>query len=613
MRNWKGRTGQVTLGPRTILAGPSMSGKSAIEDAIRVALTGYTSIGKTPAKTARFASGGSCEVSISDGTNTLSREFRISGAKITQTITLNGQPIEAKNLILPSSMTIPTEAIHPHEFLELSGDKRAEWFFGTLDPSSVMVDPDKIEAKIPWFKKPIKAAEFMDTLAAKLKSAEAEIDRCRANLQRLMGAPSALPAGTRAGWEETLAANEQSLEVTIREQAANLERANLTASRQGTIKRLEQQAEGLHRRIELAEKKIADLQKTILPASPGDTAGRLGKQKNLVDDLAAKMKALGNEIVLGKKSLEALAEGRCPTCGAAGAVVADLADELDLSIANKQLELEATSKAFSITNDELRRIEKVVLAEESNQQVQREIALERDAITRYKSQVEETARSITETQDARDAAPLDPTILQAKIDGCRMAIEQAKTNIQTFVEAGSAKQLLADAESDRMKLAGEIEDLKSAREAAKKIRDEALGDVAARIQQPFDVAVRQAFAAKAYFRVVDPKGKPSVDFGIIRQGREISYETMCGGERPAILAALAVAIQAAKSPGGAKLALLEVAEADKGIILGLCQACDVLGIEQVIMASCHIDHSPNDKWQLVHVNRAWAAADEVKF
>ena len=67
---------------------------------------------------------------------------------------------------------------------------------------------------------------------------------------------------------------------------------------------------------------------------------------------------------------------------------------------------------------------------------------------------------------------------------------------------------------------------------------------------------------------------------------DISFDTLSGGEKTIMLAALVACIQKLKT-GKVGIGLFELAEADSKSVKALLGAIEAIGYEQVVIASCH--------------------------
>lgn len=116
----------------------------------------------------------------------------------------------------------------------------------------------------------------------------------------------------------------------------------------------------------------------------------------------------------------------------------------------------------------------------------------------------------------------------------------------------------------------------------------------AKIMKPFVEIAQSAFGTNAYISF-EHKGSPNFSFGIVKEGRKISFETMSGGEKTILATALIACLQKCKNDN-IKIGFFELAEADENSFKAVITASEKLGYEQVFIASCH---APEDKLSLM--------------
>jgi hypothetical protein len=602
LRNLKGVNATYDLTGKDILSGSNGAGKSAVLEGLQLALTGYTAQGKKPTATMALSSEDVVEVSITDGTNFLSRKFELAKASATQTITLNGKVVKESELeqVLPESFRVPIEAIHPAEFLALSGDKRAAWLFGNLGGLVQKIAPDQIPAKLKTFAAPLPADEVLALLADEQKTNKAEIERCKANLQRLMGSANDLPKGTLSAWEETLKNCEKDLEAVTAEKAKNEERTNLALSRHQHRRRLEDGIKQAEDKVNVAKLKI----KSLAPA-PGNDDLKIETLPTISAELTTKTDLRRNLESVIKSSRDKIAafraHGSCPTCGTTAEILDGVIEELDLTATGAEMDLEAVNDEIAA----LSRSIEVLLAEKNIREANHAKELERkvleDALKSYLKFLAREQEALEKFNSEEQSEPVSSEILDAKIAGLKNTRESIKETIKKFTGAAAIKTARADAEAERQRLERSQEEIKESIGICKHVRDSALEEITGKIAAPFTAAANIAFQADPFFRILNDKGKPEVDFGIVRNGREISFDTLSGGERLVILVALVASLQIAKV-GAPKLAMIEMAEADSVRFKSVTEACSSIGFEQVILASCNA--VPVEGWNVIAVGQA---------
>lgn len=597
LRGWKGITGTFPLSARTILAGPNGSGKTALLDALAVALTGYTGLGKKNSATCQLASGIGgmklCEIGIEDAEgNLLTTAFSQRGQSASMTLTFNGKEIKDR-AELPESMRIACESIHPAEFLALSGDKRAAFLFGTMgDAAPANITPDQIDAKFPWFVGPLPASSVLDNLAKALKSQNEELDRCVANLQRLTGTTIGLPAGTLAEWKQRFDAATQQVEDLVSRESARGERSKTSGLSAQVLERARAEAANARAKIAKTNEAITTatgLMSAMVHARPDD--GTIQRARDAIEKLQRDAFAAEARATELNKMLAAFQEnGKCPTCGSCENV-SDLTERWELESMAKSAEVAAAADEIGLIRQKIAEAEAGAKQFQRREELERQIKIDREAVKSYERYLAEQEEIATkaEADIAAGGAASDTSadVLQAQLAGARAARSEAQRAVEAFQKSAGVLEQKAKAEQDRQACEDRILEIKGAVEQAKKLRDAALAGVSDKIAAPFAVAVSRGFPdAEAWFEVVGANGKPEVDFGIVRQGRRIGFDTMSGGERLVILAALVAAIQIA-TRGKPALFLCEAAEADGLRADAIRQVVDAIGFEQVIYADCH--------------------------
>lgn len=597
IKGFKTGEGKTELTERNILVGPNGSGKSTILEAIQLGLTGYTKQGKKPSSTLQFSSGDDLEVTISDGTNFLARKFEKKGPGGAMTVILNGEVIKDASGI-PETLRFPVEAVHPEEFLALSGDKRAEWLFQAMGGGVDQITPDQITpASFPWFEKPMSATALLEKLADELSSNKKEIARCKANLQLMMGG-ELLPVGAQKEWEERLKSIDAGLSIAEKELSAEQEREKLGESRHTLRLSLEEQLRKADAKIQETEEEIDRLsgilkkEVRVPPRTPAAYAEDISKLENRVAVLKEQATTL-------RKQAEMISTlGSCPTCGTKAENLDGVLSEWDRLATCKEGEIEeAEENLFFLRADK----EAAVTATEEAKTVQDaslDVKVLKDSLKSYKKSREGIENELIRVNNVGGNAAIDQTALLARVEGLKTQQNECRANLKAHYEATSIKKQRAKANDDLSKLSAIETTLKNATGTAKNFRDESLEGMTSKLQSPFDKAAQQAFGCKSFFRILSNKGKPEVDFGIVQNEREISFDTLSGGERIVILIALVAAVQIAKG-GVPRLAMVEMAEADDTRCESVFGVCGNIGFEQVVLATCHTPASVPAGWSVI--------------
>lgn len=603
LRDWHGISGTFDLAPRTLLTGPNGSGKTSIMEAIAVALTGYTALGKKPGATLAHSSGKTCSVGVeSEDGHILSRTFKATDKGGTMTTTLDGDTVKDADLAerLPASLRFHPAAVHPAEFLALSGDKRAAFLFGALGPDATgTIDPEQVGMAFAWLKAPLPADQILTLLAGEEKSARAEIERCVATIQRLTGQEQAgLPAGTLSDWQAKLKAAEAQLEALVQRQAKAGERTQLAGQRALHRSKLAGVIDDCERKIQACAESMERDQVELDRCKAAAISANCGRAREVaatLDELRERGATLKAKAAEKRRQHGAIdLHGSCPTCGTPADDLGALMDSLLQEATEAEAEFARTIEQGKELAAEQARLQEAEKAAGRLPDLERSVRVTRDAAKSYQATLDSNRKALAEFDAGEQAAAADvsaaieaPAMLQAQIDGARTAKAEAEQACRSFAKLQGVRQEKSLAEQERVKLEGHLEAVNGCVTRVKKLRDAKLGGAADRVRDPFELAVSTAFpGCEAWLEIVGDDGKPSVDFGIIRDGRQIGFDTLSGGERIAVLAALVGAIQVATA-GGTRLVMLELGEADDERGPLVVKACDAIGFEQVILADCH--------------------------
>lgn len=612
LRNIKGFTGKLELSGRDILVGPNGTGKTAIEEAIQFVLTGYTALGKKPSSMLALGDGDSLEATAGDEAgNYLTRRI-IKGKTVSTELILNGEPLKDEAAI-PPAFRFPAEVIHPAEFLALSGEKRAAWLFQAMGKSSKGVDvlnPDQVPGKWPWLKEPMSAGEILEKLTEEHATSKKELERCKANLQRLTGSENQLPTGTQREWEEKLAKIDADLSKATKDQAAAEERARLSSSRH----LLRQEAE---ENIRKADAKIQKTEELIAHLSSIANSPRRGIVVDLPEikakiESAKTRKTLATEraSVLRKQAQEIESHGKCPACGTSGKTIDSVLSAWDQQATKVEMEAEDLTDEIVALELDLKEIETAEQVNRGIDLAKTQLPVERDALASYRKSREKFEDDMLRLNQTGAEDSGDPAVISAQVEGLLSQQKEARAALKRHHESTSIKSERAKAQDDLTALNGKLDEIKKAGTEVKRLRNAILEDLTKGLMEPFDKAVGQCFGTKPYFRILDAKGKPEVDFGIILKDREISFDTLSGGERLVVLVALVAALQVAKG-GQPRLCMIEMAEADATRLNAVMGTCGNIGFEQVILATCQWPRVPGENayfpppkgWNLVDMEK----------
>ncbi len=585
LKDVKGVSGSFDLGKVTNLIGPNGSGKTAILDGIKIGLTGYTDLGKLAGKTYQLASGKSMEVSLESAMGrTLSRKFERSGSGAKQTIMLNGEAINEKDLDLPVCFRYPVEAIHPAEFLNLSDEKRAYYVFSSMSEEVNAISPDEIGQKLPFFTQKTSFSDLLEALKSKKLELEKEIKRCIANIQKLTGEIGEVPAGNLNEWEEKKKVAAAELEKVTGEISANEERAKLASSKSEQLARLQ-------KNITESSQKITDTIKSI--ARLQDCIAKVPEAKNLAVLEMEKLKqtkavtiAKAQKIDLEAKLETLKAKGCCPFCNALAVALEDSMDQWELQAFNLGTEVEELEAKLAGIDADINQAREAARISVANDEAQRQIRIEQDALKRYEAFHAEAVQAFEKLNADNDQAPVSMEILRGKAEGLKLQVREADEAIKKFVAVQSVRNQKSKSESERLELEKDLENIKNALESVKKLRDTRLIDATVSLAAPFRTIVSAAFGCPSFLALLTENDKPCFRFGIVRNNQEISFDTLSGGEKTILLTALVACLQIIKT-GTPGIGLFELAEADANSVKGLIDAAEKVGFEQIVIASCH--------------------------
>lgn len=583
LRNVKGISGSFDLGKVTNLYGKNGSGKSAIIEGLQVALTGYTARGKLASKTFELSSGKAMEVTVeNDQGQTLGRKFEKSGSGAKQIITLNGEVVSEKDLIIPAGFSFPSESIHPQEFLGLSGDKRAGFVFNSMGDINTL-SPEQLLEKFDFFQCPLSFSEILGKLKDKKSEADKETKRCLANIQKLTGEIAELPAGNLKEWEDKKKKSQAEREKIVAEISSNAERVKLSGQRQQQIDRLTKNVGDAQAKIEASEKKITELSGKIIAIEKT----RSVETVNLDINAAAKRVAANNAVKTDLEDrLDILSKkGCCPFCKSPVDALSDQVDDWDMKAFHLQAEMDKDNALLEQLKPELDLAVKMAGAQQKNQDTEREIRVERDAIKSYKQFKTDAEFDLAAMEKDETSNPVSVEILNGKAEGLKLQVEEAETAIKAFVRSQSIREQKSKSEEERNQFAADMERIEAGIESVKEIRNQRMAEVQEKLRQPFQTVIGKAFGSDSFLRL-SHNDKPCFEFGVVKNDEEIGFDTLSGGERAVVLPALVACIQIVKTRR-VGLGLFELAEADDLSFAALIAATQAIGFEQVVVASCH--------------------------
>ena len=588
LRNVKGITGSFDLFPNTLIVGPSGTGKTAILAGVKIALTGYTELGKKAGTTMALASGAEMEVSVESETgDILSRLFVAkSDGTVTQTIKINGVVVNAKDVAskTPKSLMLPVESIHTHEFTSLSDDKQAEFVFKALGTELNQIGPEALTNQFAFFKKTMPYSDVLELFAQEVSITNKEIDRCKATIQKLTGENTENSfSGTLQEWEQKKKDLNGQLNELSGQIAANEEKAKLSSSKAEHRDRLQKNIADAETKIANSKSKIAELQKNMVEVDSTipSVAALQADEKKASQNIAV----LSHEVSELKKNIVQIkTAGICPCCKTPATDLEDALFDLDIAVGDKSEALEATQR------DLIALQKKLTLAKsyEKNDELQREIRIEETAMQQYAKTLTALTSDFAKLNVADEQAPVSSEILQAKQAGIKAQIDEAEKAVKSFTTNQAVRQQKSQAESQRMKLEETARELAAAIEEIRKIRTNKLKSIQDKLRASFDRMVEGAMPNCTAFLSLVKNDKPAFDFGFYNaHGDRVPFAAACGGERTILLAALIACIQTLtdNQPG---LGIMELAEADDRTLEAFVSTLPAIGFKQSIAATCHI-------------------------
>lgn len=588
LRNVKGITGSFDLFPNTLIVGPSGTGKTAILAGVKIALTGYTELGKKAGATMALASGTEMEVSVESETgDILSRLFVAkSDGTVTQTIKINGLVVKAADVAskMPKSLMLPVESIHTHEFTSLSDDKQAEFVFKALGTELNQIGPEALTNQFAFFKKTMPYSDILDLFAQEVSITNKEIDRCKATIQKLTGENTENSfSGTLQEWEQKKKDLNAQLNELSGQIAANEEKAKLSSSKAEHRDRLQKNIADAETKIANSKSKIAELQKSMVEVDSTipSVAALQADEKKASQSIAV----FSHEVSELKKNIVQIkTAGICPCCKTPATDLEDALFDLDIAVGDKSEALETAQR------DLIALQKKLTLAKsyEKNDELQREIRIEETAMQQYAKTLTALTSDFAKLNVADEQAPVNSEILQAKQAGIKAQIDEAEKAVKSFTTNQAVRQQKSQAESHRMKLEETARELAAAIEEIRKIRTTKLKSIQDKLRASFDRMVEGAMPNCTAFLSLVKNDKPAFDFGFYNANDDrVPFAAACGGERTILLAALIACIQTLteNQPG---LGIMELAEADDHTLEAFVSTLPAIGFKQSIAATCHI-------------------------
>ena len=162
-RAFKGRSFEHSLGPVTLIHGGNFLGKTAVADAVRIALLGYSPRhGQQPGKTWGFAG-------LPEGTAQMWIEAELSeGQLLTHEFQMSkGRPVY--NCSPPDGFPlVPPVLLDVQEFLRLSGPAKVRFIFNQIDLEAMGFSTEKVTARIKADVKLDKPDEISETILGQI-------------------------------------------------------------------------------------------------------------------------------------------------------------------------------------------------------------------------------------------------------------------------------------------------------------------------------------------------------------------------------------------------------------------------------------------------------------
>jgi len=588
LRNVKGITGSFDLFPNTLIVGASGTGKSAILAGVKIALTGYTELGKKAGATMALASDSEMEVSVESETgDIISRLFIMKpDGNVTQTIKINGTIVKAADVAskIPQSLALPVESIHTHEFTSLSDDKQAEFIFKALGTEFNQLSPDQLATNFKFFNRALSYGEVIELFSQEASVINKEIDRCKLTIQKLTGeCVENTVSGNLQEWEEKKKLLNTQLNELSGQIAANDEKAKLASSKVAHLSRLQTNIADAEKKIENCKAKITNLQNSMVEvdASIPSVAALEAEEKSTSQAIAV----LFHEIAELKKNIAQIqSAGICPCCKTPASDLGDALFDLDILVGDKSEVLEATQNAMIAIK------QKMLCAKsyEKNSDIVRDINIENTAIEQYSKTLSKLTTEFSQLNVTEEEAPVSSEILQAKQIGLKAQVEEAEKAIKAFCANQAVRQQKSSAEAQRMKLEETARELASGIEEIRKIRTNKLSAIQDKLRASFDKMVEGAMPGCMAFLSLVKNDKPAFDFGFYNANQDrVPFAAACGGERTILLAALIACIQTLtdNQPG---LGIMELAEADDRTLESFVSTLPAIGFKQSIAATCHI-------------------------
>lgn len=588
LRNVKGITGSFDLAPNTLIVGPSGTGKSAILTGVKIALTGYTELGKKAGATMALASGAEMEVSVESETGDIISRLFVAKADgtVTQTIKINGLVVKATDVAtkMPKSLMLPIESIHTHEFTGLSDDKQAEFVFKSLGAELNQVGPEALSKQFAFFKKVMPYSDVLELFAQEISVTNKEIDRCKTTVQKLTGEASEHSfSGTLQEWEQKKKDLNTQLNELSGQIAANEEKAKLSSSKAEHRDRLQKSIADAELKISTSKNKISELQTSMVEVDttiPSVTALQADEKKH-----SHSIAVLSHEVAELKKNIAQIkTAGICPCCKTPAANLEDALFDLDIAVGDKSEALETAQRELIALQQKLN----LAKSYEKNAELQREIRIEETAIQQYSKTLTSLVADFEKLNVTSEETPVGAEILQAKQAGIKAQIDEAEKAVKAFTANQAVRQQKSQAEAQRMKLEETAGELATAVDEIRKIRTSKLSAIQDKLRASFDKMIEGAMPNCIAFLSLVKNDKPAFDFGFYNANKDrVPFAAACGGERTILLAALIACIQTLtdNQPG---LGIMELAEADDKMLAAFISTLPKIGFKQSIAATCHI-------------------------
>lgn len=366
--NFKGRSGEFEFAPVTVITGDNYAGKSTIQLAVRLALTGFlpAPIGKENRSIFEALAGnphepGTMEVGFEISDSNLDLAGNISGFL---RWTKNSKDVVSRDGAVPGGAALPAILCEPRTFFGMSGPERVRAIFEAVPDAKVdvkaflgtvgeiMATPARTrDEAVEWITTKTKglfesspdqmaAAKLEELLKAELKRAK-DTDKMKTGAVQGASAPTGIVP------------EDHSTEIVLLETA-------LKDSR-GRVWSLEQTASGIAAASAVPEK-IKELREELgslkgsEPKIDSELPAKVTQAQKELSEAKAEQDKQADMVRRWTRAVEAVQAGKCPTCGCEGEAIRKRIDEMKKFLADAKAALMKANNLFDTVKAKLEKL-----------------------------------------------------------------------------------------------------------------------------------------------------------------------------------------------------------------------------------------------------------------